>query len=87
MILLDRPVNATREFLAGCFEAGVGIFSLGPVVENLSEARMDWRSCLRRRRICCTRGRGLRIRMRIGIVRRRMITCGRFGLWRGRGWG
>jgi len=38
VLLMDRPANATREFIHACFAQNVGIFSLGPIVENLSEA-------------------------------------------------
>jgi predicted dehydrogenase len=40
VILLDRPENATLEFLTVCLEQGIGLVSLGPVVENYAEARV-----------------------------------------------
>ncbi len=39
VIVLDRPANANLEFLTGCIDGGIGIFSLGPPVKNVSEAR------------------------------------------------
>lgn len=39
VIVMDRPANANLEFLTGCIDGGMGIFSLGPPVRNVSEAR------------------------------------------------
>ncbi len=39
LILLDRPENATADFLAACLEQKISIFSLGPPVGTLAEAR------------------------------------------------
>jgi len=39
MILLDRPPNATLEFLIACAQQKIGIFSLGPPVHAVTEAR------------------------------------------------
>ncbi len=40
MILLDRPANATIEFLTLCVSQKVGIFSLGPPVHAVAEAQV-----------------------------------------------
>ncbi|HUO10392.1 MAG TPA: Gfo/Idh/MocA family oxidoreductase [Phycisphaerae bacterium] len=39
VILMDRPANATVEFLVACAEQGIGVLSLGPPVENVAEAQ------------------------------------------------
>lgn len=39
MILLDRPENATLDFLAACIAQKIGLFCLGPPVANVAEAR------------------------------------------------
>jgi len=39
VVLMDRPVNATLEFLLACVAQGIAILSLGPPVESLAEAQ------------------------------------------------
>jgi hypothetical protein len=39
VILMDRPANATLEFLLSCAQQEIGIFSLGPPVESVAEAQ------------------------------------------------
>jgi predicted dehydrogenase len=39
VILMDRPANATLEFLLNCAQQEIGIFSLGPPVESVAEAQ------------------------------------------------
>src|SRR5436190_10758006 len=39
VILMDRPANATLEFLMSCVQQEIGIFSLGPPVESVAEAQ------------------------------------------------
>lgn len=39
IILLDRPANVSLEFLITCINQNIGLFSLGPPVENLAEAQ------------------------------------------------
>ena len=39
VILLDRPSNASIEFLVACVVSGIGVLSLGPPVGNVAEAQ------------------------------------------------
>ena len=39
ILLLDRPDNASLDFLAGCLDQDIGLFSLGPIVQSYGEAR------------------------------------------------
>ena len=38
VVVIDRPQNVPTEFLLACMQAGVGLFSLGPLVESVTEA-------------------------------------------------
>jgi predicted dehydrogenase len=39
IVVMDRPPNASVEFLRGCVGQGIAVFSLGPPVESLGEAQ------------------------------------------------
>ena len=39
VLLMDRPPNTSMDYLLGCVESGIGIFSLGPPVDSLAEAQ------------------------------------------------
>ena len=39
MVILDRPRNFSLDFIQACIQQGIGIFSLGPPVQNLNESQ------------------------------------------------
>ncbi len=39
MVILDRPRNFPLDFVIACLQQGIGVFSLGPPVQNLAEAQ------------------------------------------------
>ncbi len=39
IVILDRPRNFSLDFIIACIQQEIGIFSLGPPVQNLNEAR------------------------------------------------
>ena len=86
VLLMDRPPNATLDFLLASVAQEIAIFSLGPPVESLAEAAHAGRDIGAAESPLCTRGRGLPTPQPRASARRRTNSPARSALPPRRGW-